>query len=212
MELIKQQQKKARTETGGEVFGMDETGLMVRVLQFKELKVEEKMTPIKDVFMLECQSKLDFDCLASIFQSGHSRIPIYQGTQQQIVGMLFAKDLIMLNSEDEFLVNDLLKFYNHYPEFVWNDDTCDVVLESFKSGKSHMAIVRQVVEYDDGRDSEYENTGIITLEVGTTQSVHTFLSSFCFDLRTASSLSLPPFPGLYRGPYRGHHRRDRRLR
>lgn len=173
MELIKQQQKKARTDTGAEVFGSDETGLMVRVLQFKELKVEEKMTPIKDVFMLDSNCKLDFDCLASIFQSGHSRIPIYQGSKQQIVGLLFAKDLIMLNPEDEFLVNDLLKFYNHYPEFVWNDDTCDVVLESFKSGKSHMAIVRQVVEYEDGRDSEYENTGIITLEVQSHS--HTFL-------------------------------------
>ena len=97
IELLKQQQIQSRTEQGEEVFASGETNLMVKVLEFNKLRVEEKMTPIDDVYCLDANAKLDFDCLASIFQSGHSRIPIYQGTKQQIVGLLFAKDLIMLN-------------------------------------------------------------------------------------------------------------------
>jgi len=164
MTLLKHQQKKSKTDKGEEVFGSDETDLMTKVLEFREILVKTAMTPIEDVFMLENNAVLNFDCLASIFQSGHSRIPIYEGTMESIVGLLFAKDLIMLNPEDQFMISDLMKFYNHYPENVYSDEPCSKLLNSFKHGKSHMAVVREVLEFEDGRDSEYKNVGIITLE------------------------------------------------
>jgi len=36
------------------------------------------MTPIKDVFMLSIDSKLDYDLLKKICQTGHSRVPVYE--------------------------------------------------------------------------------------------------------------------------------------
>lgn len=50
-------------------------------------------------------------------ECGHSRIPVYQKSMQDVVGLLFAKDLVLLNPDDEFKVKDILHYYNHLPIF-----------------------------------------------------------------------------------------------
>merc|ERR1719174_1587286 len=99
MEMIKLQQRvnvQVDAESGQsiETFKQEESRLMVQVLHFDKLLVGQEMTPIDKVFMLEKTQKLDFDCLANIFRSGHSRIPVYEGTSANIIGILFTKDLI----------------------------------------------------------------------------------------------------------------------
>ncbi|XP_036118843.1 metal transporter CNNM3 [Molossus molossus] len=125
--------------------------------------VEEVLTPLEDCFMLDASTVLDFGVLASIMQSGHTRIPVYEEERSNIVDMLYLKDLAFVDPEDCTPLSTITRFYNHPLHFVFNDTKLDAVLEEFKRGKSHLAIVQKVNNEGEG-DPFYEVLGLITLE------------------------------------------------
>ena len=58
------------------------------------------MTPIDKVFMLDIKSNLDDALKRKIYEQGFSKIPIYDGSQEKIVGILNSRDLILANIDD----------------------------------------------------------------------------------------------------------------
>lgn len=96
--------------------------------------VEEVLTPLEDCFMLDASTVLDFGVLASIMQSGHTRIPVYEEERSNIVDMLYLKDLAFVDPEDCTPLSTITRFYNHPLHFVFNDTKLDAVLEEFKRG------------------------------------------------------------------------------
>uniref|UniRef100_A0A8C0LQD6 Metal transporter n=1 Tax=Canis lupus dingo TaxID=286419 RepID=A0A8C0LQD6_CANLU len=106
---------------------------------------------------------LDFGVLASIIQSGHTHIPVHEEERSNIVDMLYLKDLTFVDPEDCTPLSTITCFYNHPLHFVFNDTKLDAVLEEFKRGKSHLAIVEKVNNKGEG-DPFYEVLGLITLE------------------------------------------------
>ncbi|ELK14797.1 Metal transporter CNNM3 [Pteropus alecto] len=125
--------------------------------------VEDVLTPLEDCFMLDAGTVLDFGVLASIMQSGHTRIPVYEEERSNIVDMLYLKDLAFVDPEDCTPLSTITRFYNHPLHFVFNDTKLDAVLEEFKRGKSHLAIVQKVNNEGEG-DPFYEVLGLVTLE------------------------------------------------
>uniref|UniRef100_G1U2J5 Metal transporter n=1 Tax=Oryctolagus cuniculus TaxID=9986 RepID=G1U2J5_RABIT len=125
--------------------------------------VEDVLTPLEDCFMLDASAVLDFGVLASIMQSGHTRIPVYEEERSNIVDMLYLKDLAFVDPEDCTPLSTITRFYNHPLHFVFNDTKLDAVLEEFKRGKSHLAIVQRVNNEGEG-DPFYEVLGLVTLE------------------------------------------------
>ncbi|KAM6178042.1 metal transporter CNNM3 [Rhynchocyon petersi] len=125
--------------------------------------VEDVLTPLEDCFMLDANAVLDFGVLASIMQSGHTRIPVYEEERSNIVDMLYLKDLAFVDPEDCTPLSTITRFYNHPLHFVFNDTKLDAVLEEFKRGKSHLAIVQKVNNEGEG-DPFYEVLGLVTLE------------------------------------------------
>lgn len=121
------------------------------------------LTPLEDCFMLDSGTVLDFSVLASIMQSGHTRIPVYEEERSNIVDMLYLKDLAIVEPEDCTPLSTITRFYNHPLHFVFNDTKLDAVLEEFKRGKSHLAIVQKVNNEGEG-DPFYEVLGLVTLE------------------------------------------------
>nr|XP_006203933.1 metal transporter CNNM3 [Vicugna pacos] len=113
--------------------------------------------------MLDASTVLDFGVLASIMQSGHTRIPVYEEERSNIVDMLYLKDLAFVDPEDCTPLSTITRFYNHPLHFVFNDTKLDAVLEEFKRGKSHLAIVQKVNNEGEG-DPFYEVLGLVTLE------------------------------------------------
>nr|XP_025848316.1 metal transporter CNNM3 isoform X1 [Vulpes vulpes] len=113
--------------------------------------------------MLDAGAVLDFGVLASIMQSGHTRIPVYEEERSNIVDMLYLKDLAFVDPEDCTPLSTITRFYNHPLHFVFNDTKLDAVLEEFKRGKSHLAIVQKVNNEGEG-DPFYEVLGLVTLE------------------------------------------------
>lgn len=136
---------------------------MKGALRYHSVTVNEVMTPLINVFMLNADERLGFDVVAKIFKTGYSRIPVYEVSKSNIVGLLFVKDLIFLDPEDEIPVKNFVHIFGRGLHNVWADDNLGDVLKLLKSGRSHMAVV-QDVNQGDGGDPFYEVKGIITLE------------------------------------------------
>jgi len=54
------------------------------------------MTPIEKVFMIDINTNLDTQMLKRIYSEGYSRIPVYEGDRGNIIGLLLARDLVLL--------------------------------------------------------------------------------------------------------------------
>ncbi|XP_069799642.1 metal transporter CNNM3 isoform X1 [Dendropsophus ebraccatus] len=125
--------------------------------------VEDILTPVNDCFMLPSDALLDFNTMSSIMESGYTRIPVYENERTNIVDILYVKDLAFVDPQDCTPLSTITRFYSHPVHFVFSDTKLDAVLEEFKKGKSHMAIVQKVNNEGEG-DPFYEVMGLVTLE------------------------------------------------
>lgn len=122
------------------------------ILSFGETEVRDIMISRVDVTSIEYHDKWS-DVLKIILESGFSRIPVYDTSQDTIRGILYAKDLLPYfdKADDSFKWQTLLR----EPYFVPESRMIDDLLEDFRKKKIHIAIVID----------EYGGTsGIVTLE------------------------------------------------
>jgi metal transporter CNNM len=119
------------------------------------------MQPLKDIYMIDLDSRIDEELLKEIYLSGYSRIPVFEGTRSNIVGLLMSRDLLVVNTNDQvlslrqiggLLLRDVIT--------IQHDTKLELVLKEFKKGRSHMALVTQPTDDQLGKDT----IGIITLE------------------------------------------------
>ncbi|XP_074152137.1 metal transporter CNNM1 [Sminthopsis crassicaudata] len=142
----------------------EELNMIQGALELRTKVVEEVLTPLGDCFMLRSDAVLDFSTVSEILRSGYTRIPVYEGDQRHnIVDILFVKDLAFVDPDDCTPLLTVTRFYNRPLHCVFNDTRLDMVLEEFKKGKSHLAIVQRVNNEGEG-DPFYEVMGIVTLE------------------------------------------------
>jgi len=109
-------------------------------------------TPLDTVFALDWETVLDSDTRAQIIEQGHSRIPVYRKTKQNLLGIVLAKNLLSLDSTTSLRDIELLQ-----APHVTTDTPLYTLLNQFMLGRSHMAIVL----------SKEDNTtilGVVTLE------------------------------------------------
>jgi metal transporter CNNM len=142
----------------------DEGSILSGVLDFSLKPVADAMTPIESVFMMEIDECLDMQTLTHILEHGFSRVPIYEKTPQSIVGLLFVKDLALLDPRANTPIRDILEHFNRPLPRVFDNVRLGEMLKEFKAGRSHMAVVRRVENENGPGDPYYENVGIITLE------------------------------------------------
>ncbi|XP_045709958.1 metal transporter CNNM2 isoform X2 [Phyllostomus hastatus] len=141
----------------------EELNIIQGALELRTKTVEDVMTPLRDCFMITGEAILDFNTMSEIMESGYTRIPVFEGERSNIVDLLFVKDLAFVDPDDCTPLKTITKFYNHPLHFVFNDTKLDAMLEEFKKGKSHLAIVQRVNNEGEG-DPFYEVLGIVTLE------------------------------------------------
>lgn len=136
-----------------DVGGDKDKEMLEGILSFGDKEVSDIMIPRIDVTDLEYHMKWS-DVMKVIIKSGFSRIPVYDNSQDNIRGVLYAKDLlpyIRLRDDDDFQWQTLIRKAYFVPESRMIDD----LLEDFRKRKIHIAIV--VDEYG-------ATQGIITLE------------------------------------------------
>lgn len=130
----------------------EETSDLVRsAIEFTETEAYEIMTPRVDVFSYDIEDNIkDVMKEQEIFK--YSRIPVYEDTIDNIIGILSTKDLIKLTlSKKKINIRSLIK----KPLFVHHTKNISQILTEFKKTKNHIAIVID----------EYGGTeGIITME------------------------------------------------
>ncbi len=121
------------------------------IAQFGNIDVKEIMKPRIDVFAIDIHTNFS-ELLPQIIESGYSRIPIIEGSFDNIKGVLYIKDLLpYLQKTDTFKWQSLVR----HPYIVPETKKINDLLKEFQSKKIHMAIVVD----------EYGGThGIITLE------------------------------------------------
>ncbi|XP_023654696.1 metal transporter CNNM2-like isoform X2 [Paramormyrops kingsleyae] len=141
----------------------EELNIIQGALELRTKTVEDVMTPLRDCFMIAGDAILDFNMMSEIMESGYTRIPVFEGDRSNIVDILFVKDLAFVDPDDSTPLKTITKFYSHPLHFVFNDTKLDAMLEEFKKGKSHLAIVQRVNNEGEG-DPFYEVLGIVTLE------------------------------------------------
>ena len=141
---------KAGTESG--VFEEGEEEMITSIFEFSETTVKEILTPRRDVFALEAESKID-DVWNEILDQGFTRIPIYTETIDKIVGTVHMKDLLRYDKKTG--ENPPIKDFMKEAYFVPITKPLVELLEEFKLKQLHMAIVID----------EYGGTqGIVTIE------------------------------------------------
>nr|XP_023995987.1 metal transporter CNNM4-like [Salvelinus alpinus] len=141
----------------------EELNIIQGALELRTKTVEEVHTPLADCYMLSSDAVLDFCTMSDVMQSGFTRIPVYENDRSNIVDILFVKDLAFVDPDDCTPLKTITQFYKHPMHCVFRDTKLDVMLEEFKRGKSHLAIVHRVNSEGEG-DPFYEVLGIVTLE------------------------------------------------
>lgn len=130
----------------------DDSRLLQEILRFGDTTASEVMTPRVDITDLSIDSTFE-EVMKVVLDSGYARIPVYETTQDNIRGILYARDLLpyVETRSDSFRWQSLLRDAYFVPESRMIDD----LLEDFRRRKVHMAIVVD----------EFGGTqGIVTLE------------------------------------------------
>ncbi len=128
----------------------EEKEMIESVIELSETRVEEIMTPRTDIVALPHSANLD-EVLAMIRSKGHSRMPVFGDTIDEIQGVLYAKDLLRRDAKQSFSVSEVMREVLFIPESKFVRD----LLREFQSKKVHIAIVLD----------EYGGTaGLMTIE------------------------------------------------
>jgi putative hemolysin len=142
-------------ERGGDegVLEAEEEQMIHAVIELGERRVHEVMVPRIDIVGMEVTVDLE-TAVDRIIEGGHSRLPVWEGSVDQVLGILYAKDLLPFlkaASGERPSVRALLRA----PVFVPESITIDDLLHEFQRRKVHLAIVLD----------EYGGTaGLVTIE------------------------------------------------
>jgi len=116
----------------------DEMELVHGALKFDDTVIRSVMTPRTKMFSLNSKMLL-FEALPQINQSGHSRIPIFGETGDDIVGFIHVRDVLKELETDNKMVS--LEEIARKPVFVSQEKMVSALLKEMKGRKTHMAIV-----------------------------------------------------------------------
>ena len=133
------------------VFEKDEAVMINSVFDFTHTTARQAMTPRTDIYGIEVRSTTE-DILKIVTMHGWSRYPVYEENLDNIVGIIYTKDIIkVLQHSEQIILNDII----HKAYFVPDSMKLGALLQTIKQKRVHIAIVLD----------EFGGTaGLITLE------------------------------------------------
>ncbi|MCX6234937.1 MAG: gliding motility-associated protein GldE [Bacteroidetes bacterium] len=137
--------------TSSEATPEEEKRILKSIVRFGDMQVSEVMKPRMDITAVDAKTTFP-ELLHIIIRSGYSRIPVYEDAIDNILGILYVKDLIPhLDKQEHYQWFSLLRPAFFIPE----NKKIDTLLQEFRDKKIHMAVV--VDEYGG-------TSGLVTLE------------------------------------------------
>jgi putative hemolysin len=139
-EAISSEELRILVERGGEqgTIEAEEEQMIGGVLELGERRVHEVMVARVDIVALPLDGSLG-EMVETIVKEGHSRIPVYDGSIDNIIGLLYAKDLLpyLVGDDRPPSIRGLLRTPLFVPESMLVDD----LLHSLQRRRVHIAIV-----------------------------------------------------------------------
>lgn len=136
--------------TSNETTTKDDQKILQGIISFGNTETGQIMTPRIDIFAISKDESYE-NVVAKIVNEGFSRNPVYGENIDEIIGVLYAKDLLPYIDEKNFDWQQLIR----EPYFVPENKKLDDLLKEFQEKKNHLAVV--VDEYGG-------TSGIVTLE------------------------------------------------
>lgn len=134
------------------IINEDEGDMLHSIFEFGETIVREIMIPRTE--MVSCSHDATFQqVLDTIIESGHSRVPVFEGTHDKITGFIYAKDLLRHWGQD--VDTKCIDKVIRPPYFIPESKKIESLLQDFKTKRVHIAIV--VDEYGG-------TSGLVTIE------------------------------------------------
>ena len=129
----------------------EERAMISSIFEFTTTAARQVMTPRPDMQCLEVNDSID-KAIKLIIEGGHSRIPVYEGNIDNIVGVVYAKELLNVTQKPD---GGKLKDYMRPVLFVPETKKIDELLHQMQAARTHLAII--VDEYG-------VTAGLVTLE------------------------------------------------
>jgi len=131
----------------------EEGQMIVSIFQLDDTLTREIMVPRIEMLALDINTPL-IQALDTFLESGYSRVPVYEGRMDNVIGILYAKDLLKVQSDGNGKTTNIRNQLRD-PYFVPEAKKADELLAEMQSRRVHMAIV--VDEYGGV-------AGVVTLE------------------------------------------------
>jgi len=129
----------------------DEERIIRGALTFSDTAIEDIMTSREDVYALDASRKLSKETLEEIREWGFSRVPVYRGDLNAVIGILYTADLIGFDAYDKTVADMTLREVHA----VHASEQLDNVLRRLIRSNRHLRIVR---------DDNERTVGVVTLE------------------------------------------------
>lgn len=146
----------------------DALSMIEGVMQVSEMQARDIMIPRSQMGVIDISETPD-RFIPFVIETAHSRFPVTEGSEDNIVGILLAKDLLRYYAgEEEFDIRDMLRPAVFIPE----SKRLNILLKDFRSNRNHIAIV--VNEYGGV-------AGLVTIEDVLEQIVGEIEDEYDFD-------------------------------
>ena len=114
-----------------------EKAMMTSIMGFNEMQVKQVMVPRTSITAVNITWDED-KILDTIMEAGYSRMPVYKDTLDNIVGIIYTKDMLsMIKNRQLIIFHDIIRV----PYFIPETKNAGDLLKEFKKGKLHIAIV-----------------------------------------------------------------------
>ncbi|MDR1522613.1 MAG: hemolysin family protein [Endomicrobium sp.] len=111
--------------------------IVSNIMDFSENKISQVMMPISEVFAIDMELSKE-EIIRRVIENRYSRVPVYKGNINNIIGVIYAKDLAVVWRNSKIIVlEDLIRPACFVPE----NAKIGRILKEFKTGYHHIAIV-----------------------------------------------------------------------
>ncbi len=115
----------------------DKYKMLSNVFEFSNTVVKTVMIPKDRMILINIDANIE-DILDKVLESGHSRLPVYKDTPDNIIGVINMKDLLNLSvNRDLVIMQDII----YPPIFVPDSKNVAELLKEFQKGHTHLAII-----------------------------------------------------------------------
>lgn len=118
------------------IIGSDSRDMLEGVIRMSELAAGDVMVPLARMDSVNIHAPFE-EILNGIIDTGHSRFPVHDGSRENILGILLAKDLLKMQRAPELNLRALLRPAAFIPESKGLND----LLREFRGARNHLAIV-----------------------------------------------------------------------